>query len=377
MRILELTNYTAGGCGVGARVKQEAVLLAQKGHTVAIFSSCMTKGSSDIAPPEDTIGGVPITRFPARKLGGESYLTWSFEAKARAFKPDVIIAHAYRHPHTTKALDIGKELGVPVLLVTHAPFLSDNSTRSLLSKWSVQFYDKFVGPTTLNKFFKIIIIAPWERTYLEKMGAKKEQLVYIPNGIMPAMFALPAGLEEHKVLYFGRVSPIKNLEVLVEAFALIKDKKAILEIVGPAEGDYLTKLKKLVKDKHLESRVVFTDAIYDMVKKIHKIDSGKIYVLPSLREGMPQTLIEAMARGKLVVGSNNEGNKALIEDGKNGFLFKTDDAVALAHLIDEGLSKPHKTIREQAKKDVQRFAWSTLIEDLLDLLAQAVRAHKK
>ncbi|MEK6824229.1 MAG: hypothetical protein AABY02_00065, partial [Nanoarchaeota archaeon] len=65
MRILELTNYTAGVCGVGARVKQEAALLAQKGHEVQIFSSCFTKGSSDTASREDTIGGVRITRFPA------------------------------------------------------------------------------------------------------------------------------------------------------------------------------------------------------------------------------------------------------------------------------------------------------------------------
>ena len=156
MRILELTNYTAGGCGVGARVKQEAVLLAQKGHEVRIFSSCLTKGSSDIAPREDKVGGVKIMRFPARKLGGESYLSWNFEKEARAFKPEVMIVHSYRHTHTTRALTLGEKIGVPVILVTHAPFLSDNSSRSLLSKWSVQFYDKFIGPTTLNRFFKIL-----------------------------------------------------------------------------------------------------------------------------------------------------------------------------------------------------------------------------
>ena len=377
MRILELTNYTAGVCGVGARVKQEAVLLAQKGHEVRIFSSCFTKGSSDTAPQEDVIGGVRIMRFPARKLGGESYLSWNFEREAQAFKPDVIIAHAYRHPHTTRALTLGEKIGVPVILVTHAPFLSDNSTRSLLAKWSVQFYDRFIGPTTLNRFFKIVIIAPWEEAYLEKIGVRKDKIVYIPNGIMPAFFALPQGLEEHKVLYFGRISQIKNLEVLIEAFALIKDKKAVLEIAGPAEADYLARLRKIVRDKQLTTRVIFTGAIYDMVQKIHKIDSGKVYVLPSLREGMPQTLIEAMARGRLVLGSDNEGNRGIINHGINGFLFKFDNAAELAALLDSALAKPYQAIRKQAQEDVKKFAWETLIEDICDLIAQAVRLSKK
>ena len=209
------------------------------------------------------------------------------------------------------------------------------------------------------------------------MGVRKDKIAYIPNGIMPALFALPQGPEEHKILYFGRVSPIKNLEVLIEAFALIKDKKAVLEIAGPAEADYLARLRKIVRDKQLTTRVIFTGAIYDMVQKVRKIDSGKIYVLPSLREGMPQTLIEAMARERLVIGSDNEGNKGVINHGKNGFLFKFDNATELATLLDSALAKPYQTMRKQAHEDVKKFAWENLIEDMCDLIAQAVRQSKK
>ena len=48
---------------------------------------------------------------------------------------------------------------------------------------------------------------------------------------------------------------------------------------------------------------------------------------------MPQTLVEAMARGKIVIGSDNEGNKELIKDSENGFLFKNGSAEDLANCL--------------------------------------------
>ncbi|MEK6848555.1 MAG: hypothetical protein AABX65_02900 [Nanoarchaeota archaeon] len=63
MKILELTNYSAGICGVFQRVKQEAELLSKK-HEVMIFSSNATKGSKEIAKPEDLLNGIKIKRFP-------------------------------------------------------------------------------------------------------------------------------------------------------------------------------------------------------------------------------------------------------------------------------------------------------------------------
>src|SRR3989344_4426789 len=129
MRILELTTYSAGGCGVFARVKEEAIRLAERGHEVVIFSSNFTKGSTDIAIYKEKLGKVLIRRFPAKKLGGESYMKWEFEEEALRFNPDIIIAHSYRHKHTTKIINLKEKLHCKIFLVTHAPFGS--STRTL------------------------------------------------------------------------------------------------------------------------------------------------------------------------------------------------------------------------------------------------------
>ena len=68
LKILELTNYSAGGCGVGARVLQEAEMLSKK-HDVHIFSSYYEKGTNKICSAEETKGKVKIKRFPALQPG--------------------------------------------------------------------------------------------------------------------------------------------------------------------------------------------------------------------------------------------------------------------------------------------------------------------
>ena len=366
MKILELTNYSAGICGVWQRVKQESLLLSKK-HQVVVFSSNRTKGSEEIAPEEDRLGKVKILRFKATKLGGESYMQWDFEKKALKYAPDIIIAHSYRHQHTTKAIKVAEKLReggekCKVFLVTHAPFIEEG-TRSIIANLIVNFYDLTIGKKNINKFDKILHITRWEIPSLEQLGVKKEKLFYSPNGIPEEFFLTKnSSKEENKILFLGRVSPIKNLETLIRALSKINDKKIKLEIVGPAEPAYKHKLLELIKKLSLENRVIFLPAIYDTKEKIKKIDTCKIFVLPSKRESMPQALIEAMAREKIVIASNNQGTAELIQDKKNGLLFNSE-----RELIDilNNLKKTNTgEIKKRARKTVVKFKWGKIIKDL-------------
>ncbi|MEK6928361.1 MAG: glycosyltransferase family 4 protein [Nanoarchaeota archaeon] len=368
MRILELTTYSAGTCGVFARVREESIRLAKKGHKVAIFSTNHTKGSSEIASSRDSLGSVSITRFPAHKLGGESFSSWKFDKEALAFNPDIIITHAYRHTHTTRALKIGNHLKIPVFLVTHAPF-ERSETRSLLSKIAVSFYDSFIARKKLNKFTKIIAITNWEIPYLLRLKIPKEKIAYIPNGIPEEFFKIKKAKtkEENKILFLGRISPIKNLETAIKALPLINDKSIKLEIVGPTESNYLQKLKALIFSLNLANRVIFSHPILDIKEKIKKIDEARIFILPSISEGMPQSLVEALARGKLVLASKNPGNSDLIQDSKNGFLFPVANAKALASLLDKTLSlssSKAQKIKNTARLSVKQFVWPKIINKI-------------
>lgn len=378
LHILELTTYTAGVCGVATRVLQEAELLAQSGHTVTVFSTNHVKGDSHkTAPSQEKRGRVLIKRFPAKKLGGESFTLWYFDKEVLALKPDVIIAHAFRHMHTTRALCTAQKLNIPVILVTHTPFNTGNEQRSLASRAAIALYDRFIAPKTLKQFAKIIAITHWELQHLQRLSVPKEKIIYIPNGIPQQFFTQSSAKEQkNKILYFGRLAPVKDLETLIRALALMNNRSVTLELAGPAEPAYLKKLKFMVRSFHLESCVSFTPAIYDLRKKIAKLDSAHVYVLPSKREGMPQSLIEALSRKKLVIASDNLGAIELIHESKNGFLFPVGNPYAFAEQLDKALSlspKEARRMQNAARASVKQFAWPLVVKKLETVLREVTK----
>ena len=279
LKILEICPYSSGGCGVWARVKQESLELVKRGYEVRVFSSYFEKGSDRILPENESLNGISILRFPAKKLGGESFMNWDFEKEALDYSPDIIITHNYRHTHTHLSIKISKKLRqrgkkVKLFLVTHAPFVEGNITRSKLATIIVKFYDRFIGPMSLKKFDKILAISHWEIPYLIKAGAPKENIVYIPNGIPMEFFNLKQQTrEENKILFFSRISPKKKVETLIAAVPFIKDKKIKIEIVGPREEEYFNKIKSMINELHISDRILISEPIYDIKEKIKKIDS--------------------------------------------------------------------------------------------------------
>ncbi|MFH1425634.1 MAG: glycosyltransferase family 4 protein, partial [archaeon] len=219
----------------------------------------------------------------------------------------------------------------------------------------------------LNNYNKVIAITNWEVPHLLELGCEKDRIVTIPNGFPEYFLNQKLGREENKILFLGRVAPIKDLETLILAFNKIKDKEIRIEIVGPTEKEYIEKLHALIKNLKLSERIYFSEPIYDLKEKIKKIDSAKIFVLPSKREGMPQALIEAMAREKIVISSKTDGGKEIVKDKENGHLFEIGNVSQLATVIDSINNSSRKTNEEmqaKAKASVEQFSWEILINKI-------------
>ena len=272
------------------------------------------------------------------------------------------MAEVYRHPHTLFALNSAKKLKKPIFLTTHAPFV-EKSRRSKKAKILEIFYDKFIGNKILNKFNEIIAITNWEIPFLKKIGLKKK-LNFIPNGIPQEFFNNKINLRQpKKILYFGRISPVKNLETLIKAISLIKDENLNTSVsanfIGDAEKQYKIKLDNLIKEKKLNNIINFSPGVFDLKEKIKTMNNFDIFVLPSKREAMPQTLIELMSMGKIVIASDTKGAKEVVVNGKNGFLFKIDDEKELKKKILFCLDKKNyskiKKIQINARKSVEKY----------------------
>ena len=355
LKILEICPFSAGACGVWTRVLNESLEFVKLGHEVRVFSSNIVKGTKEIADYEEEIGGIKINRCPAKSLlFSKNVYSFNFEERIKAYSPDIVITHLL-HPHSFKALKLCNQTGIPCYLVTHAPF---NVKRKFPLSIATSIFYNIKVKRKLNKFTKVIAVTKWEMPYLKKLGLTQGKIVYIPNGIPSEFFKQKSTASKKEVLFLGRIAPVKSIETLLTAAKILP--KVNFSIVGPTEKDYLLKLKDIIEKNNL-TNVKIMPPVYDLEKKIKLIDEHKIFVLPSLREAMPQVLLEAMARARIVVASKTDGAKEIITNNRNGFLFDIFDSRQLAEIINKN-THGNKKIAEQAKRQALKYNWSILIK---------------
>ena len=336
--------------------------LVEKGHEVHIFSSNEVFGSDKKSGSYEKYKGIHIHRFPVKWKIGKFGVSFDFEKELKKIKPNVIHAHVYRAPFAHKALKVAKKLGIKCFLTTHAPFV-EKKLRSGFTNLMVGFYDMFFGKKDLNGYTKVLAITKWEIPYLLNLGCDKGKILYLPNGLSDDFLKVKLPKKnEKKILFFGRIDPIKDVETLVRAASLVEGAK--FEIVGPYEKEYLDHLKNLVEEMGLD-HVSFKEGIFGVKKKINLYKQHGIFVLPSKREAMPLAVLEAMSCGCLVIGSNNKGCSELI--GKDrGFLFDVGDHEELAKKLLYCLDNINrlKGIRKEGKNFTKKFSWQKIVDKL-------------
>jgi glycosyltransferase involved in cell wall biosynthesis len=364
LKILEICPYSSGICGVWIRVYQESLEFSRSGYRPIIFSSDRVKGTNEKAPCEQQINDLKIKRFLSKNtLISKNVHYFNFEKELKELidkkQVDLVITHLL-HPHSFKSLKICLKNNIPCYLVTHAPF---NIKRKFPLNLATSTYNNIRVRPLLKKFTKIIAVTKWEYFYLEKLGISKEKIIHIPNGIPPEFYTKKKTKASKDVLFLGRIAPVKNLEDLIEVGKLLPEIN--FSIVGPSEKRYLSKLRNLIKINNL-TNIELLPPIYDLKKKIALIDSHKIFVLPSKREAMPQVLLEAMARQKIVISSDTDGGKEIIKNNENGFLYPINDSKKLADLIKDNISG-NKKIQENAQQEAKKYSWRNLIKLYISL----------
>ncbi len=342
MKILQICNFSSGISGVWTRVFEESKEFIKKGYKVYVFSSDKEETGNKVEIEEE-IEGIKIKRFPVKQQKNND-LCYDFKKEAIELRPDIIICHGLRKPYLGPAIEVAKKLGIKCFLITHAPFI-DKELRSKKLNFIIKLYDFFLGKKIMNSFNKVLAICKWEKDDLLRLGCDEERIVYLPNSLSEDFFTQPSSEEHKKILFLGRMHPVKEIEVLIEAFKKSNLKDYVLELVSSLEGEYYEKLLKLK-----EENIIFTGKISNLGEKIRKIDSGEIFVLPSRKESLPFGIIEAMSRGKIVVATETKGALELIQNRKNGFLFEIGDKEGLK-LILNNIKEMPRNKKDQIKKE--------------------------
>lgn len=194
--------------------------------------------------------------------------------------------------------------------------------------------------------------------------------IVIPNALFNELvYTLDPPEEREKIICaVGRLDPQKRFDVLIDAFALIKDKIPEYKLIIFGEGDLRNELERKVESLSLNDRIFLPGTNPEAVRIVNR---SSVFVLSSDLEGMPNVLIEAMAMGVPCVSTRCEmGPEELIENGVNGILVETGNskqiaAAVLGILNDSQLSQK---LSENARKLIKTHSIEKISERWLSYL---------
>ena len=262
------------------------------------------------------------------------------------------------HVHTPIAAVVGRlaawMAGVQVIIYTaHGFYFHDRM--SAKARMVVLGLEKLLGRIT-----HMLLTQSSEdaATAVDEGICPKERVRWIGNGVDVASFINAGdsngvggyerweGLAEgdRVVGFVGRMVGEKGISELIDAMDMvIRDvPEAKLMLVGDTLDDdrdsgFKEVLSRKINKNGLAPRVLFTGFVDDVPKAMASMD---LYVLPSHREGMPRTIIEAMASGKPVVATDIRGCREEVVEGVTGHLVPVNDPVALADAIKKVITRP-------------------------------------
>ena len=201
------------------------------------------------------------------------------------------------------------------------------------------YLDKII----LRSCRKVIAVSGEIRTELINSGISSTRIQVIPNAVKSSydenelsvrrnekreMLGVAPGM--HVVGYLGRLSEEKGLAFLVQAIARLYVASIPVKLLIVGDGPQRASLEKLVKEKGIENEVIFTGFQTDIENWIFTFD---IFALPSLTEGTPMALLEAMALGIPVVASAVGGVPKIINNLINGLLIEPEDSDSMEKAI--------------------------------------------
>lgn len=242
----------------------------------------------------------------------------------KAYKPDVILSFLGKNNLMAIATAAFLPSKVAVSVRGEPTMEYEGKLMQFLAKWVFFFADGIVLQTKqASQFFPSVV---------------RNKAVILPNPINPIFLEKKyTGEREDVIVAAGRLDENKNHAMLIHAFAKIAGEYPTTNLVIYGEGESREKLEALIAEKGLTERISMPGSVTDIADRIC---SARIFTLTSNTEGMPNSIMEAMALGIPVVSTDCPcgGPATLIEDGVNGLLVPVGDAFALSDAFRKILS---------------------------------------
>jgi 1,2-diacylglycerol 3-alpha-glucosyltransferase len=358
--------------------------LEKEGHDVYVF----TFGDDEIIDNEENIFRTP--GIPVVDTGIYFNLRYNRRARHMLYTMDVVHVH---HPF------VSGSLALRYCVPRNIPIVFTNHTRyDLLTQAYLPLLPEAIGEAALKAYLSpfyracdlVIIPSPSMHSVLLKHFGLDSPVEVIPNGldltpyhthIEPIRRSLFGFTTDDVILiYVGRLSPEKNLSLLLRAFFGVASTYQNVRLLVVGNGPERENLEAQVKYMDIQSKVYFTGML-DYKEIPAYLVTSDIFVTPSRAETFGLSTVEAMAAGLPVLGIDAPGTIDIIEDGVTGLVTSDDLAVFTAKLVLLSTNRKlrqkmgQQAIQASKKYDVQTTT-ILLIEHYQRLVEAASRRRK-
>ncbi len=212
---------------------------------------------------------------------------------------------------------------------------------------------------------------------VERLGLSASNITVVPPGVEPHFSASGSRSEVPLVVAVGRLVPVKQFELLIEALVRLKPRHPELRAVIAGEGYERPMLETLIRTHHAEEWISLPGHI-DQDELIRLYRTAWVVASSSLREGWGMTVTEAGACGTPAVASRISGHEDAVVDGESGLLFDTPSG--MVESLDSVLSDEvlRKRLGMGALDHASRFTWDATARQTLAVLgAERLRRLKR
>jgi glycosyltransferase involved in cell wall biosynthesis len=289
----------------------------------------------------------------------------------RTDDPAVFHAHLPWRFRCSRGLVAARLARVPAVMATQQLFVAPSSRRAVLRHRLLSMaVDRYIAVSNdMARALRPLCVRADRRVTVVHNAVRADVL----DAATDRCGALPEATGRPVVLTLARLDAQKGLEYLVGAAALVPD--TLFLIAG--DGGERRRLEALAREKGLAERVRFLGYRDDAHQLLAACD---IYVLPSLFEGLPVSVLEAMAAGKPVVATAIPGTDEAVLHGRTGLLVPPADPQALAGAIRDVLSDPTlaRRLGEAGRERVrQHFSAGRMVERVMGVYEELLAAKHR